>query len=514
MSAIPQQHPEEIFEGRGVEIHIAPEGLALTMKRRIPDAPDQYVAEYGEVHETRIEGGARAQLVVEFGPSRPAWCVRGMRRAHAEWAKRAIDQNVRRARRRALPLHSTSLPVAKIVEEVEALLRQTPLDIPELAHALLAQAALHEASDVHFSPTPESMTIRWRTDGMLHNVCQFAPGIGKRVVSRLKVLAGLASYQHNVIQEGRFSLELKSTVEFRLTVMPTLHGETATVRTFDPSRGLMQLDDLGFEPDDLALYRDMIAGPSGLIVLTGPAGAGKTTTMYASMRGLDAQSEGALSFATVEEPVEYDLGFASQTAVDPEADLTFANGLRTVLRQDPNVIMVGEIRDPETAEIATRAGMTGHLIFTTLHASGAGGVFPRLAEMDVAPFLSTSALRCIVAQRLLPRLCECATPAQPEPDLLASLGLAQSTFSGWELRSPQGCEKCDGTGYAGRIGILQVTPVSDELRDLAMRQASAPEIDDKMRALGVPTLHALALQKAQRGIISLEDVLRTLGRTR
>ncbi len=509
MAATLDRQEEQVFEGRGVALHVAPEGLAITGSH-IADGGVQ-AAEWPEVAAVRVLGGRRTTLVVELGAARPAWTVAGMRYSHAEWARRAIEAGIRRVARQSQAVYLRRLAPAEVTEQVNALLESAPVDVPELALMLLTQAALTQASDVHLVPEAAGMEVRWRVDGLVRPVCRLPQDVGARLVAHLKTAAGLASYYHDVIQEGHVALTLDRPVDLRLTVLPSLHGETATVRLFDPARGLMTLDELGFEPDDLTDYRTALASPGGLIVLTGPAGAGKTTTMYASMHYLHEQSQGATRLATVEDPVERDLGFATQTGVRTETGISFAAALKTILRQDPDVIMVGEVRDAETAEIAVRAGMTGHLIFTTLHAGGSGGVFPRLAELGIAPFLSSSAVRCLVTQRLLPRLCDCATAAPPDETLLAALRLTSADIAGWELRRPVGCANCDQTGRAGRIGVIQVTPVTAALQELAMDNAPAPGFERRLRELGIPTLHALALGKARQGLVCLDDIVRILG---
>lgn len=505
------QHVAEVFEGRGVAIHVAPEGVALSGPTVAERDPFSLVAEYSEMTEARVEGGARARLIVEFRDTREPWIVGGMRRSHALWAQRLIHDHLRREECRGLPIFSERLSAEKFVEAVGALLDRGYADIPDLAHALLTQAALRRASDLHLVPGGEGLRAQWRVDGVLADACRLPPDIGQRVVARLKVLAGLMGYRHDIIQEGRFVLDLGSPVEMRLTVMPTLHGESATVRIYRPDGDIIPLDELGFEPEDLEAYRALIVQPHGLVILTGPAGAGKTTTMCASLKDLHERSGGGLSFATVEEPVEHDLGFAAQTAVDAAAGLDFATTLRATLRRDPNVIMVGEIRDPATAETAVRAGMTGHLVFTTLHAAGAAGVFPRLAELGVAPSLAASALRGIVSQRLLRRLCSCAEAAAPDDDLLRSLGLEGHDIAGWRLKAPRGCTQCDGTGHAGRVGVFQLALVGPDMVTLALRGASGQEFDAALAAQQVPDLHDRALRKARAGLVALDEIARVLG---
>lgn len=511
MPATLHAQKEEVFEGRALSLHVASEGLALSTRGVVTEA-EQQLAGWDEVTAVDVQGGAKARVVIGFRTERPMWVIAGMRRSHAEWARRAVEAGVRAAARASQPACTQPLSLQGVVGAVEEVLAEVPVSLVGLGQVLISQATLNRASDVHLVPSAAGTDVHWRVDGLVQPVCRLPEDVGERLVSCLKSLAGLASYCHDIIQEGRITLQvLDRHVELRLTVLPTLHGETLTLRVFDPSQGLLGLEDLGFEADDLAAYRAALGGPGGLIVLTGPAGAGKTTTMYASLQELHQRSQGTLRFATVEDPVERDLGYAAQTAVRPDQGISFATALATVLRQDPNVMLVGEIRDPETAEIAVRAGMTGHLVLTTLHAGSSAGVLPRLAELGIAPFLSSSAVRCLVSQRLLPKLCACATSGPADPAELAALGLSPEEVARWDLRRPVGCESCGQTGRAGRLGVLQVAPVTDDLRALALAQAAAGAFDARLRELGVPTLHALALRKASQGLVALADILTVMG---
>jgi type II secretory ATPase GspE/PulE/Tfp pilus assembly ATPase PilB-like protein len=296
-------------------------------------------------------------------------------------------------------------------------------------------------------------------------------------------------------------------VDVRVSMLPTLHGEKAVLRLFDPSRRLLDLDELGMSGAIRDRWRALLEQPQGLLLLTGPSNHGKTTTMYASLSHLHASRRDLSNLCTVEDPVEYDLRVINQTQVNNTAGLTFAAGLRTVLRQDPEVIMIGEIRDEETADIAVRAGLTGHLILSSVHAPSAAGVFARLVDLGVAPFLVSSSVSGVLAQRLVRRLCtECRQPAEPTPVQVRQLGL-EGVQGEWAR--PGGCERCGGTGYRGRTGVFQLVVVDEAVREAVVEGRTTGEID---RLIGSgSSLRCDALSKAAEGITSLDEIARVIG---
>jgi type II secretory ATPase GspE/PulE/Tfp pilus assembly ATPase PilB-like protein len=325
----------------------------------------------------------------------------------------------------------------------------------------------------------------------------------------MKVIGGMITYRGDVPQEGRSTATVAGrTVDARLSILPTIHGEKATVRLFDPQLAVMPIDQLGMTPEDAALFLELLSRPQGTLLLTGPAGAGKTTTLYSALAHIHEQRRSLASICTIEDPVEHDLGIVSQTETDEQAGLTFASGLRTILRQDPEIIMIGEIRDHETAAIAVQAGLTGHLILSTVHARSAAGVFARLIDIGVEPFLVASSVTAVVAQRLVRKVCEaCAQPAQPDPELLRRVGLEPGT----SVRAGSGCAQCGRTGYRGRTGVFQVLPVDATLRQLVMRGLPIAELEGEVERLGVASLRRQALAKVAAGVTTPDEVLRVLG---
>jgi len=392
------------FSAKGYELHLSAEGIALTRKGEVPADPDYQAAGYDEVAAAQL-GSAGRGLTIVFSSARPTWTIRAMKRPEAAWAETLINEAVERSRFYKESCFADGLTGEALADAVGRLARSHPPQPAVLGDLLLVQAVRSRATDLHMQPEPERTLIRYRIDGRLADVATLPQDGGERVVSALKARAGMKTYQRNVAQTGRSSISVgERAVDLRLTCMPTTHGERLTVRLFDPDQALLDLDALGMDAPLLEAYRQLIGRPQGCILLTGPSGSGKTTTMYASLAWLrDSNSD--RSFATVEEPVELDLPRASQTEVDRDVGLDFAEGLRNALRQDPQVLMVGEIRDGETANIAVQAGLTGHLVFTTVHAPSAAGVFTRLTQIGVEPYLVASSVTAVLAQRLVRKVC-------------------------------------------------------------------------------------------------------------
>jgi type II secretory ATPase GspE/PulE/Tfp pilus assembly ATPase PilB-like protein len=384
--------------------------------------------------------------------------------------------------------------------------------IPAVVDFLLIQGVLHRASDVHFEPYHRVLKVRYRIDGLLEEVAELEAGLIEPALARLKLMADLAMFRRDVPQEGRVVVDTQGrAVDLRVSVLPTLHGEKAVVRIFDSANALRPLSALGMTSEVREHFISLLSRPQGTILLTGPANSGKTTTLYAAVRHLHEERRGLSSMVTVEDPVEYDLGMVSQTQVNPVAGLTFAAGLRTVLRQDPEVIMLGEIRDVETAEIAIGAGLTGHLVLSTAHARSAAGVFARLLDMGLEPFLVTSSMSAVIAQRLVRTLCpDCAIAAVPSAALLARVGMS-AVPQGARFRGPKGCAFCRGTGYQGRTGIFHLLPMDDRLRDLVMARLPAQELEQKAAGVAPGSLLQAGIDAAADGTTSLEEVARVVG---
>jgi type II secretory ATPase GspE/PulE/Tfp pilus assembly ATPase PilB-like protein len=499
----------EVFIGRGCELHVAPEGIALTTGAQA--APN--FAEYAEISSADVGGGGTA-LTIRFRSDRPAWVLTGFPAEQAEWAATMIEEAVAAAQQRADPIFSDRIEFGRLQEQIRTFGDPSAPRVAPLLDLILAQAILHEASDVHLEPTAKEIQVRYRIDGMLFDVGTIPLALRERLMGRVKVIGAMVTYRTDVPQEGRSTAEVGGRrVDARISVIPTIHGEKATVRLFDPALAVRPLGELGLAESDLASIEELLSRPQGTILLTGPAGSGKTTTMYSGLAHIHEQRRSLASICTIEDPVEHDLGIVGQTQVDPACGLTFAAGLRTILRQDPEVIMVGEVRDAETAGIAIQAGLTGHLILSTVHARSAAGVFARLIDIGVEPFLVASSVSAVVAQRLVRRVCDAcgSTTARPDAAVWPKLGIAADEGARWTTRAGAGCGKCGNTGYRGRTGVFQVLPVDARLRSLVMKGLPIAELEQEVARLGIGSLREAALAKVREGITTPDEVLRVLG---
>jgi general secretion pathway protein E len=390
---------------------------------------------------------------------------------------------------------------AESADDLQDLANQAP--VIRLVNLILLDALEKRASDVHLDAMPDAMRVRYRVDGVLHEVSTSPKRHQAAVVSRIKVMANLNIAERRLPQDGRIRLRMaEREVDLRVSTIPTVHGETVVLRILDRSAARIGLEHLGMSAGDLERFARLVARPHGILLVTGPTGSGKTTTLYTALSRLNT---GERKILTVEDPVEYQLPGVSQVEVHPRIGLTFAAALRSMLRQDPDVIMVGEIRDRETAEIAVQAALTGHLVLSTLHTNDAPSAVTRLLDMGVEDYLVAATVEGIVAQRLVRRVCpDCAAPHRPDAELLARVGLgAQST-----LRTGTGCEKCDGTGYRGRLGIYEILMLSDRTRGLIVGRAPLDELRAAARADGMLTLRMDGTAKALQGETTLEEVLR------
>ncbi len=389
-------------------------------------------------------------------------------------------------------------------------------DVPAFVDDLLGAAVAAGASDVHVKPTDVETSVAWRVRGELADVVAAPKHHHQLIVRRLKILAQLTTYQTDLPQDGRFKVEsVRGDVDVRMSVLPTRHGGKVALRLTRAGHGLIMLDRLGIPEPLIDSCHQLLAERQGLIVLTGPTGCGKTTTMYGSLAHIHEQRGSTTSIATIEDPVEIDLPYLSQTQVDPATGLTFAASLRAVLRQDPNVLMVGEIRDTETAHIAVEAGLTGHLILTTLHAESTAGVFNRLIDMGIEPFLASSSVLAALSQRLARRLChECR---QPEPrdrsttDRLIRQGLTRTAADSLSFFSAPGCEACGHSGVSGRTAIFELLLLTPPLRDLIANRVSTHQIEEAALGEGMTPLFRAAILEAVDGTISLDEALRVAG---
>lgn len=384
--------------------------------------------------------------------------------------------------------------------------------VVELVSNLMAQAVEQRASDIHLEPEERQFAVRFRIDGVLHSRLRLPRERFDAVASRLKLISGMDIAERRLPQDGRMSARVGGQeMDIRVSALPGVHGESIVMRLLPKERRELGLERLGFESDHLALMKAWTAEANGIVLVTGPTGSGKSTTLYAS---LAAANDGLKKIITVEDPVEFQLPAITQIQAHPEIGLTFANALRSILRQDPDVIMIGEIRDLETAEIAVQAALTGHLVLSTLHTNDAISAFTRLVDMGVEPFLVATPVRAVQAQRLVRRLCACARPATP-PEGLATEAerVAATVLPGVAPRWMEavGCPQCLDTGYRGRLGIYEMIPVSQQMQHLIVTGASVNEMKAQARSEGHRFLREDGLLKAWQGMTTVEEVLRVVG---
>ncbi len=378
--------------------------------------------------------------------------------------------------------------------------------IIRFVNTLLTQAIKDRASDIHIEPFEKELVVRFRIDGVLYEIVKPPPRLQASIVSRVKIMSGLNIAEKRVPQDGRIRIRMAGReVDLRVSTLPVRHGERVVMRILEKGQ-VFSLDTIGMERGCLDTYREYIRRPHGIILVTGPTGSGKTTTLYS---GLSEINKPELNILTIEDPIEYELSGIGQTQVNPKIDLTFASALRAHLRQDPDVIMVGEIRDKETADNAVQASLTGHLVFSTLHTNDAAGAFSRLTDMGVEPFLVASSLLMVLAQRLVRRLCpECKAPHEPTEAELHDVGLSPADIAGHHIHRPVGCPACLRTGYKGRTGIYELLPVSDEIKGLVMLNRDAGTIKRAAVAEGMRTLRDDGIAKVLAGHTSFDEVLR------
>jgi len=377
----------------------------------------------------------------------------------------------------------------------------------KLANLIIQQAVRDGASDVHIEPGEKEVSVRYRIDGVLQEIKKLPKSIHEAIASRFKVWGEIDIAKKRSAQDGRFYLDSEGKqIEVRLSTFPTIYGENLVMRILDPTATILELKSLGLPPAILDSYMKLLKLPEGMVLVTGPTGSGKTTTLYAT---LDTITSPTLNVITIEDPVEYRLKQIRQTQVNPQAGVTFASGLRAILRQDPDVIMVGEIRDLETAQMAARAALTGHLVFSTLHTNDAPGAVTRLVDIGVEPFLISSGVAGVLAQRLARTICaSCKEPFVPTTEILEQFGIAKRA-KGRKFYRGRGCQACRFSGYRGRIGIYELLLISDSLRDLINEKRSATEIRKAALKNGdLRTLFRDGLEKVAKGITTFEEISR------
>lgn len=372
----------------------------------------------------------------------------------------------------------------------------------KLVNLIVMQAVKDGASDIHIEPEEDSLKVRFRVDGVLHEMFSPPKHLESALISRVKILSGIDISEKRKPQDGRFNIKIENrNVDFRISTFPTIYGENVVIRILDKGAVLVDLNKLGFSKQSQKRFETLIKRPHGIILVTGPTGSGKTTTLYSALSTIDSEEKNII---TIEDPVEYHLGRIRQSQINPKAGLTFASGLRSILRQDPDVIMVGEIRDRETAEIAVQAALTGHLVFSTLHTNDAAGALTRLVDMGLEPFLISSSVIGILAQRLVRKICEkCKHPYAPSGEILKGLDMeAKELFKG------KGCNACKSTGYKGRIGIFELLIVNEDIKKMIVDNASSDSIKKKAIDMGMRTLRDDGLAKVLEGITTADEVIK------
>jgi len=379
--------------------------------------------------------------------------------------------------------------------------------IIKIVNYLIVQALQMRASDIHFEPESKVLEIRYRIDGVLHRQHSLPKDLQGAIISRVKIMAGLDIAEKRLPQDGRILMKVGSKdIDFRVSTCPTVHGENVVLRILDKSNLVLGLEFLGFPHKELGAFKELIGSPYGIILVTGPTGCGKTTTLYSALQIINKED---VNILTVEDPVEYQFSGMRQVPVNPKAGLTFASALRSFLRQDPDIMMVGEIRDRETAEIAVQAALTGHLVFSTLHTNDAPTAFTRLMDMGVEPFLISSSLLGVLAQRLIRKVCEkCKEVYTPPLEVLKTLELEDKIGQDIKFSRGRGCRLCNQTGYKGRTGIYELLKVTPKIQELILRKVSADEIRNTAIKEGMLPLRKGAIEKLLSGITTFEEVLR------
>ncbi|OGP97767.1 MAG: hypothetical protein A2W10_03560 [Deltaproteobacteria bacterium RBG_16_55_12] len=402
--------------------------------------------------------------------------------------------------------------------------------VVRLVDALIGRAIREEATDIHVEPEEKSVGARFRVDGILHNRPNISKILQPAVITRIKIMANIDISESRVPQDGRISFPWEGrNYDLRVSTFPTIYGEKIVMRVLDKERVILGLEQLGFSPSALAIFRKSIQRPNGIILVTGPTGSGKTTTLYSTLAFVNSTERNIM---TLEDPVEYEIPDIHQSQINPKAGLTFASGLRAILRQDPDIILVGEMRDAETVDVAVRAALTGHLVFSTLHTNDAVGSIPRLLDMDVNPSLMASTFVAIIGQRLVRKVCpHCKEVTMPDESLLQLVGISRakqedrSTFEVFHQTDKQpvvvnrekqeitfyhgkGCTRCFQTGYRGRIGIFEILALSPAISQMIAQRSSAQAILQKAREEGMTTMMEDGVEKAGQGVTTLEEVIR------
>jgi len=419
-------------------------------------------------------------------------------------------------------LYGAGTTMEKIIEDIDNIPEYRPEDEEDVDHLrdmaseapvirlvnlIITKAIDLKASDIHFEPYENHFRIRYRIDGVLHDVEAPPKRLQSAIVSRVKIMAKLNIAERRLPQDGRIMVKVKGKeIDFRVSTVPTIHGESVVLRILDKTSIVLDIERLGFPPDTLAEFNQAIQRPHGIILVTGPTGSGKTTTLYCALEKINSPDK---KIVTVEDPVEYQLRGVNQIQVKPAIGLSFANSLRSIVRQDPDVILIGEIRDAETADIAIHAALTGHLVFSTLHTNDAASAITRLIDMGIEDYLLSSTLIGILAQRLVRVTCpHCRVPYVPEESFLKEMGVEREALSGMNVVATKGCIECNFTGYRGRTGIFEYLKVTDEIKALILERKDSQVIKDVARKGGMRTLREDGWLRVKEGVTTIQELLR------
>lgn len=417
---------------------------------------------------------------------------------------------------------SSATSMEKIIEDMEGISEYRPEDKEDIDHLrdmasegpvirlvnlIITRAIEMRASDIHFEPFENQFRVRYRVDGVLHDVESPPNRLQAAIVSRVKIMAKLNIAERRLPQDGRIMLRVKGKeIDFRVSSVPTIYGESIVLRILDKSSIVLDIEKLGFPEDTLNGFNQLIKRPHGIILVTGPTGSGKTTTLYCALEKINSPDK---KIITVEDPVEYQLGGVNQIQVKPSIGLTFANALRSIVRQDPDVILIGEVRDAETAEIAIHSALTGHLVLSTLHTNDAPSAITRLIDMGMEDYLLSSTIIGILAQRLIRIACpHCQFPHEPDPAILQEMGGGGEHPKGWQIIEVKGCEQCAHTGYWGRSGIFEFLEIDDDIRKLILEKKDSSLIKEMARKKGMRTLREDGWLKVKQGMTTVFEVLR------
>ena len=401
----------------------------------------------------------------------------------------------------------SSAIISEIEEKADLLDDISDAPIIKLANHIISQSVKARASDIHMEPYQDSFKVRYRVDGILYDLLSPPKWVQPALISRIKVMAKMDIAEKRLPQDGRFDVKIgNQEIDVRVSTIPTSFGERVVLRLLDKSGSLISLSDLGLASDKLNLIENLVRSPNGIILVTGPTGSGKTTTLYAILSSINIPD---INIITIEDPIEYKIKGISQIQVNPKINLTFAGGLRSIVRQDPDVILVGEIRDQETAEIAVQSALTGHLVFSTLHTNDSASAITRLVDIGVEPFLISSSVLAVVAQRLIRVLCRnCKQPYTPDNLTLESIGITPDQFQETTIYRADGCENCFHTGYKGRAGIFEIMLMDSSLKSLILTTYDSSQIKNAALNLNMVTLRQDGIQKVLSGISTIEEVIR------